>query len=240
MSSLRQIESNRLNAQKSTGPCSPEGKAAVRFNALKSGIDAQSQVIPGEDPAALELLTAEYHDRYQPATPEVRALVDTLITAEWLQRRFRTLEAQLLQVDIHCIFRPIQGLQVAQAYDRGDATYERLQRRINAVERSFHRALAALQKIESSAPQPGERSEPLSPDPQPQAPGPAGEASQPPPPNPEPPPDQSLSSAFGFVPPILSTPLDSHSGQPDTTPEIPTPGTALQFPRTTLAILKEA
>jgi hypothetical protein len=89
--------------------------AAVRFNALKSGIEAQPQVIPGEDPAALELLTAEYHDRYQPTTPKVRALVDTLITAEWRQRRFRTLEAQPLQVDIHGIFREIQGLQVAQA-----------------------------------------------------------------------------------------------------------------------------
>jgi len=83
MSTLQQIEANRLNAQKSTGPRSAEGKAAVRFNALKSGIDAQSQVIPGEDPAALAALAAEYHDRYQPATPEVRALVDTLITAEW-------------------------------------------------------------------------------------------------------------------------------------------------------------
>src|SRR5664279_1553771 len=100
MSSLLQIEANRLNAQKSTGPRSVESKAAIRFNALKTGIDAQSQVIPGEDPAALALLAAEYYDRYHPSTPEVRALVDTLIAAEWLQRRFRTLEAQLWQFNI--------------------------------------------------------------------------------------------------------------------------------------------
>src|SRR5664280_1357015 len=153
MSTPQQIEANRLNAQRSTGPRSAEGKAAVRFNALKSGIDAQSQVIPGEDPAALALLTAEYHDRYQPATPEVRALVDTLVTAEWTQRRYRSLEAQLFKFGIHGLGREVEGLQVVQAYDRECQNFDRLQRRINAVERIFHRALVALQKIESRAPQ---------------------------------------------------------------------------------------
>ena len=46
-----QINANRLNAQKSTGPTSPEGKARSALNALKSGIDAWSHIIPGEDPA---------------------------------------------------------------------------------------------------------------------------------------------------------------------------------------------
>ena len=49
MSSLRQIEANRLNSQKSTGPRSAEGKAAASMNALKSGIDAQSNIIRGEN-----------------------------------------------------------------------------------------------------------------------------------------------------------------------------------------------
>jgi len=227
MATLQQIEANRLNAQKSTGPRSAEGKAAVRFNALKSGIDAQSQAIPGEDPAALALLTAEYHDSYQPATPEVRALVDTLVTAEWLQRRFRTLEAQLFQFNIIRAFREEKGLQAAQAYERDSDTFERLQRRINAVERTFHRALAALQKIESRAPQPDERTEPLSPGPQPPAPGPASEASPPPAPGPaseatppEPPPAQPLTSAIGFVPSTTPETIDSVVGQPDTSHEI--------------------
>jgi len=178
MSTPQQIEANRLNAQRSTGPRSAEGKAAVRFNALKSGIDAQSQVIPGEDPAALALLTAEYHDRYQPATPEVRSLVDTLVTAEWLQRRFRTLEAQLFKFGIHGLAREVKGLQVVQAYDRECANFDRLQRRINAVERTFHRAFVALQKIESRAPQPDDPID-QAPDPRPPAPGPASEASIP-------------------------------------------------------------
>lgn len=46
MASQLQIEANRRNSQFSTGPRSPEVKAASRFNALKAGIDAEAQVIP--------------------------------------------------------------------------------------------------------------------------------------------------------------------------------------------------
>jgi hypothetical protein len=217
MATLKQIEANRLNSQNSTGPLSPEGKAAVRFNALKSGIDAKSQVIPGEDPAALELLTAEYHDRYQPATPEVRALVDTLVTSEWMQRRFRTLEAQLFQFNITRFIREEKGLQAAQAYERDSNTFDRLQRRINAAERSFHRTLVTLQKIESRAPQPPD------PDPRPLAPEPEPLSNQPPAPE------------IGFVPSIPSLVVapgpsdrDLPSGAPVTTtaPPIPTSNAA--------------
>ena len=185
MSSLKQIEANRLNSQKSTGPRSVEGKAAVRFNALKTGIDAQSQVIPGEDPAALELLAADYYERYQPATPEVRALVDTLVTAEWLQRRFRALEARLWEHIIRNTTRPDKGLEVAQTYDNHPDVFNHLQRRIDAVERTYHRALVALQKIESRAPQPTPPA--LEPVPEP--------ASQPMP-------NQSSDLEIGFVPSI--------------------------------------
>jgi len=41
----KQLAANRANAKKSTGPSTPEGKAAVRYNALKHGILARA-VIP--------------------------------------------------------------------------------------------------------------------------------------------------------------------------------------------------
>jgi hypothetical protein len=73
--------------------------------------------------------------------------------------------------------------------------------RPNAVERSFHHALAALRKIESRAPQPGE----LARQPDPQAP-----AS-----DPEPPPDQSLSPGIGFVPSNSPEPVGPVARRPD-------------------------
>ncbi|HLK48055.1 MAG TPA: hypothetical protein VKT49_07975 [Bryobacteraceae bacterium] len=68
MSSLRQIEANRRNSQLSTGHRSSEGKAVSRFNSLKSGINAKAQIIPGEDPAALQAMTDGYRQDWKPAT----------------------------------------------------------------------------------------------------------------------------------------------------------------------------
>ena len=240
MSSLKQIEANRLNAQHSTGPPSPEGKAAVRFNALKTGIHAQSQVIPGEDPAALALLIAEYYDRYQPATPEVRALVDTLITAEWLQRRFRTLEAQIWRYTFEGLYTPVKGLELAQICDPGCEDFNRLQRRIDAADRTYHRTLLALQKIESRAPAPqppapGPASEASLPQPpapgpaseaslpRPPAPGPASEASLPRPPAPGPRPRERSEPEIGFVPSIPAPPAGPVPSAPGPVPSAPGP-----------------
>jgi hypothetical protein len=196
MSSLKQIEANRLNAQHSTGPRSIEGKAVVRFNALKSGIDAKSQVIRGEDPAALELLTAEYHDRFRPATPEERLLVDTLIHDEWLLRRFRRVDAEIFECEMQDAWTPKNDCAAGQAFGRGANTFSRLQRRIDSTERSYHRTLLALQKIASDAPPPD------------------------PPSDPEPLSNQLPAPVIGFVP---STPPEP---APDPDPWSPTPGPA--------------
>ena len=95
MASSAQIEANRRNSQKSTGPRTGQGKAAARFNALKTGIHAESLVIPGENHADLNTLTAEYHERFQPSTPEQRLLVDNLVANEWQLRRLRKVESQV-------------------------------------------------------------------------------------------------------------------------------------------------
>jgi len=38
MASQKQIDANRRNAERSTGPRTPEGKAIVKNNALKHGL----------------------------------------------------------------------------------------------------------------------------------------------------------------------------------------------------------
>jgi len=96
MATIPQMEANRLNAQKSTGPRSAEGKASSRFNAYKHGAYARAHIIPGEDQADLTHLSEDYVLDLRPeGVVEIR-LVDTLIHSDWEQRRIPVLEAALI------------------------------------------------------------------------------------------------------------------------------------------------
>jgi hypothetical protein len=53
MTSLRQVEANRRNAQKSTGPRTEEGKERSRRNALKHGLSGAGLVVPEEEAEAI-------------------------------------------------------------------------------------------------------------------------------------------------------------------------------------------
>ena len=95
MATDRQLEANRRNAQLSTGPTSPAGKASSSMNALKSGIHAKSLLIKGESQEELESLKAEIYAEYQPATTKARLLADEIIRCDWTLRRLSKAEAQL-------------------------------------------------------------------------------------------------------------------------------------------------
>ena len=51
MTSQAQVNANRRNSQKSTGPRTQEGKRAVSQNAVTHGLFAREAVIKCEDPA---------------------------------------------------------------------------------------------------------------------------------------------------------------------------------------------
>ncbi len=89
MSSQLQIEANRRNSQKSTGPRTTAGKVVSSQNALGSGIYAESETIRDENASTIDALAAVYLDRFHPAAPEQRCLVDILVHSEWTLRRLR-------------------------------------------------------------------------------------------------------------------------------------------------------
>jgi hypothetical protein len=209
MSTEAQINANRLNAQKSTGPTSPEGKAKSALNALKSGIDALSHIICGEDPAELETLTEQFLQHYQPADPVQLSLVDTLISAEWIQRRLRRIEAQLWTYRVDILDQNLTRAEfvnptiqrnspLGHAYHAALDPFTRIQRRIDATNRMFLRTLKALQDLQAAPPE--------------QASKPANQHAGAPgfePPSPAP--AQPLKSEIGFVPQSALSPGNGHS-----------------------------
>src|SRR4051812_6203743 len=97
---LKQVQANRLNAKKCSGPGSVTGKARAKMNNLQTGIYSRSEILPGEDNAALDQLSAEFYAFYEPGSPVEREVVDNLIHLAWLNRRYRRIDAQLMKYEI--------------------------------------------------------------------------------------------------------------------------------------------
>ena len=147
MSTRKQRRANRRNALLSTGPRTPEGKRVSSMNALKSGLDAKSQIVPGESPEEFAELQAEYIAQFAPTTPEQRFLVDTLIRSEWLLRRYHRVEAQLWIYQSR-LCDPKTGVELGEAYSKAAATFQRLHRQVATVEKAHKEALAQLKDLQ--------------------------------------------------------------------------------------------
>jgi len=96
MSTQAKIHANRLNAQKSTGPNTPQGKAVVSQNALKHGLSARHDVITTESQADFDLhrdaLLAELH----PIGPMESILADRIVSLSWRLKRADLIQNQTI------------------------------------------------------------------------------------------------------------------------------------------------
>jgi hypothetical protein len=143
MPTAKQTAANRMNSQESTGPRTTQGQAASRYNAVKHGIFAHTQIMFDEKAEDLADLAAEYHEHHSPADPGERFLVDTLVSNEWRLRRLRRADAEIWQSASNAF---LEKNTEAPACTSGDAfataapTFERLQRVVNSCERTYHRA----------------------------------------------------------------------------------------------------
>jgi len=104
MASLRQIAANRVNAQESTGPKTPEGKARVSKNALKHGFFSKDVVLPEEDPdGEFPQLRESLTEEWQPQSSTEQFLVEALAGAMWKLMRAQRIQkgawTRLLRID---------------------------------------------------------------------------------------------------------------------------------------------
>jgi hypothetical protein len=93
MTSEKQAEANRRNALKSTGPRTPEGKGAVRLNALKHGLLSRVTLLEGEDEEALRELGEQLKKELQPVGELENLQVERIVSGYWRLRRLTQVEA---------------------------------------------------------------------------------------------------------------------------------------------------
>jgi hypothetical protein len=98
MTSFRQIEANRRNAQLSTGPVTEEGKRRSRQNAIRHGLTAETVIDAledAEDYAAFEMAVTADHDAQSAVE---RELVLRLASLLWRLRRATAIESGLFKI----------------------------------------------------------------------------------------------------------------------------------------------
>jgi hypothetical protein len=158
MLSQRQLDANRRNAQFSTGPRTPEGRAVVGLNALRHGLSAQITVLPNENPEEFQELLDAFLAEYQPAGPTETLLVEQMAMASWRLRRMRALETGLFSIRMSQLSRDEKSPDLdprsrAFAYDAsGSRSIESLSRYETRIERSFYRALHELDRLRAATP----------------------------------------------------------------------------------------
>ena len=97
MSSLKQIEANRSNALKSTGPTSAEGKERSRCNAVRHGLTAETVIADLEDAEDYQAFEAAVIADYDAQTAVERELVLRLASILWRLRRAIGIESGIFE-----------------------------------------------------------------------------------------------------------------------------------------------
>jgi hypothetical protein len=164
MATLKQFEANRRNAQKSTGPKTPEGKAACSMNALRHGLRARSVMLPGENPDDFHQLCNDLESEWHPQSRTEQFYVEQMAVSQWKLVRMEVVEVN--------VFKDTDAGKQLSMLDR-------LWQAECRLERSFSRAQRELQRLQASRPQPDAQPEEPAPAPPAEAPSAAAEPTPP-------------------------------------------------------------
>jgi hypothetical protein len=148
MASNAQILANRVNAQLSTGPKTPEGKQASSRNSSRHGLTGTQIVMPGEDASAYEELRDGLHFAYNPANDPERILVDQIAANSWRLMRAHRVEAAFLDKLAEGSDNP--DAAIAAAFLERPKDLARIQRYVTAASNAYYKAMSELGKLQKA------------------------------------------------------------------------------------------
>ena len=158
MPSPAQYAANRLNAEKSRGATSAEGKARSSMNALRHGLTARVVVLPTEDMAAYHAFSKEMMDDLDAQTPVERQFAQTVADNQWRINRIRSIEDGMLGMghfeaaaDFDCPSAEIHSAMTAARAFRADSkSFVNLSIYEQRLHRAVKDALSQLKELQTA------------------------------------------------------------------------------------------
>jgi hypothetical protein len=177
MATHKQIDANRRNARRSTGPKTSVGKAISSQNALTHGLRARAALLPGENKNSFLRLYKAFRDQFHPLGRFEEVLVEQMTVAYWKLSRLTRIETHVYQEKStgHSLFaepreawfadegEPVPQPDepkltpdqlIARAFMRDTSafnTFGHLSYYEMRLERSFYRAHRELQRLRASS-----------------------------------------------------------------------------------------
>lgn len=150
MASPAQILANQQNCKKSTGPVTPEGKAASSRNHTTHGLCAADPVLPHEDRNAFNALLDRYKSEYPANTAHEEFLVFEMAGARWKLNRVESIQTSLLAA----VENPAEPAALEAVIN--SPAFTKLERYRASLERTYHRCarelrVAVKQQIEANS-----------------------------------------------------------------------------------------
>ena len=151
-------ETNRANAQHSTGPKTEAGKWRTSLNALRHGLTGQVVVLPTEDMAAYRAHLKTFTDEYHPKGATEAQLVQQLADTSWRLNRAASLEANLLTLAAARLPDPLTEspdaiqatLAMAAALESQAKAFTNLSLHTQRLSRQFERTLLQLLALQKT------------------------------------------------------------------------------------------
>ena len=141
MTTSAQQIANTANAQKSTGPITPEGKAHSAMNSHIHGLCAKDILVGPEEQPDFDSMAAKYLFDLSPSGAVERTLFNEIVGAAWQLGRVRRMETETCAgKNTYTEMLDDEALQ---------KKLDRLARHHTRIERTFHRCLKELKTLQA-------------------------------------------------------------------------------------------
>jgi hypothetical protein len=155
MATEKQIQANRANAKRSTGPTTEKGKQASSQNALRHGLLSSCVVLKAESVPVFDELMNALIEEFQPRGENELALLESMAVARWKLTSNWTLHTALLELetvkqDPNAGSAPIITALAIKSLADSSNSLQLLHRYEISLDRQYSRALNNLLKVRAA------------------------------------------------------------------------------------------